>query len=215
MAIETETAGRLLPRVGLETLRRNWGWYMGLGVALLALGVFAMGYSAAMTAVTMLVIGWVLITGGVLQTVHAFWRKGWGGSFLDLATGILYFVVGFFVVANPAASAVTLTLLISMFLIVGGIFRGVNAAVIRHPNWGWMVLHGVVSFVLGVMIWQQWPVSGLWIIGLYVGIEMAFNGTSLVMLSIAARKLPTTAGPSRPGRRDESVRPGGREPLRA
>jgi uncharacterized membrane protein HdeD (DUF308 family) len=209
MAIETESAGRLLPRVGLETLRRRWGWYLALGVALIALGAFAIGHSVTMTAVAVLTFGWVLIIGGVLEAVHAFWRKGWGGFFLDLAVGILYFVVGFMIVANPAASAVALTLLVAMFLIVGGIFRGVMAVAVRYPNWIWMLLHGIVSLLLGVLIWQRWPIAGLWVIGLYIGIEMIFNGSSLVMLGLAARKLPSTE--SREAERHEMRPPPGRE----
>lgn len=214
MAIETETAGRLLPRVGLETLRRRWGWYLALGVGLIALGAFAIGYSATMTAVAVMVFGWVLIIGGALEAIHAFWRKSWGGFFLDLAIGVLYFVVGFLIVANPAATAVTLTLMISMFLIVSGIFRGVMALAVRYPNWGWMLLHGGVSLLLGVLIWQQWPLSGLWVIGLYVGIEMIFNGSSLVMLGLAARKLPATET-AETERREVKPPPTGGEPAHA
>ena len=192
MAIETENAGQLLPRVGQETLRRRWGWFVGLGVALAALGVFAVGYSAAMTAVTLMVIGWVLVASGVLEVVHAFWRKGWGGFFLDIATGVLYFAVGAMIVASPAISAVTLTFLVAMFLIVGGLFRGIMAVAVRYPNWGWMLAHAVISVALGVMIWQGWPASGLFFIGLYVGIELVLNGVSLITLGLAARKLPST-----------------------
>jgi uncharacterized membrane protein HdeD (DUF308 family) len=94
------------------------------------------------------------------------------------------------VVANPGATAVALTLLIAMFLIFGGIFRIVASISVRYPNWGWILLHGVVNVVLGIMIWREWPVSGLWIIGLFLGIELIFNGWSLVMLGFAARSLP-------------------------
>lgn len=215
MAIEMERASRLLPRVGLETLRRRWGWYLALGVGLIALGAFAIGYAATMTAVTVMTFGWVLMVGGVLEVIHAFWRKSWGGFFLDLATGILYFVVGFLVVANPAATAAALTLLIAMFLFVGGLFRGIMAIAVRYPNWPWMLLHSIVSLVLGILIWQQWPLSGLWVIGLYVGIEMMFNGSTLVMLGLAARRLPATEPHERESRGRGLRRPSGGQPAHA
>jgi uncharacterized membrane protein HdeD (DUF308 family) len=71
----------------------------------------------------------------------------------------------------------------------------------RYQNWGWLLLHGVINLLLGVLIWRQWPLSGLWVIGLFVGIDMIFNGWSLVMLSLAAKNLPAAsaanAGPSK------------------
>ena len=77
-------------------------------------------------------------------------------------------------------------------MIFGGIFRIVVAIVIRFQNWVWLLLHGAIN-LLGsrISIWQNWPLSGLWVIGLFVGIDMIFNGWSLVMLGIAAKRLPT------------------------
>ena len=180
-----------LHMVGLENLRKRWGWFLALGILLIVLGTVALGSSVFMTLATMVFVGWLLIVGGVLEAAHACLCKGWGGFFIDLLTGILYVVVGFMVVANPGSAAVALTLLIAMFLIFGGIFRIVTAAIIRFPNWVWLLLHGAVNLVLGIAIWRQWPLSGLWVIGLFVGIDMLLNGWSLVMLGLAAKRIPT------------------------
>ena len=179
-----------LHMVGLESLRKRWGWFLALGILLIVLGTVALGSSVFMTLATMVFVGWLLIIGGVLEAAHACLCKGWGGFFIDLLTGILYVVVGFMVVANPGSAAIALTLLIAMFLIFGGIFRIVVAAVVRFPNWVWLLLHGVVNLLLGIAIWRQWPLSGLWVIGLFVGIDMIFNGWSLVMLGLAAKRIP-------------------------
>jgi uncharacterized membrane protein HdeD (DUF308 family) len=184
----TNLAG--LHLIGLAELKRNWGWFLGLGVCLIVLGVIALGSSVLATMATVVFIGWLLLIGGILEAVHAFWRKQWGGFFIDLLTGILYVVVGFLVVANPAATAVTLTLLIALFLMFGGTFRIVVALLLRFPHWGWLVLHGAISLVLGIAIWIRWPWDGLWVIGLFVGIDLIFNGWSLVMLGLAAKQLP-------------------------
>jgi uncharacterized membrane protein HdeD (DUF308 family) len=61
------------------------------------------------------------------------------------------------------------------------------------PHRGWVLLNGVVTLALGIMIWRRWPLSGLWVIGLFVGIEMLLYGWSLVMLAIAAKKMPASA----------------------
>jgi uncharacterized membrane protein HdeD (DUF308 family) len=189
--MSTETGLAKLHLVGLQELKKNSGWFVGLGIALLVLGTIALGASMVMTIASVLLFGGILIVGGVLEAVHAFWReKGWGGFFIDLLTGILYVVVGFMLVANPAASAVALTLIIALFLMFGGIFRIVVALSVRFHNWGWMLLHGVIILLLGISIWRQWPLSGLWVIGLFIGIDMVFNGWSLVMLGMAARKIP-------------------------
>jgi uncharacterized membrane protein HdeD (DUF308 family) len=146
------------------------------------------------TMATMVLIGWLLLVGGIVEAGHAFWRKKWGGFFVDLLTGILYVVVGFMIVANPGATAVTLTLLIAMFLMLGGIFRIVAALTMQFPHWGWLLLHGAVNLLLGIAIWRGWPWSALWVIGLFVGIDLIFNGWSLVMLGLAAKRLPAPAG---------------------
>ena len=89
---------------------------------------------------------------------------------------------------SPVDSALVLTLLLAVYFMVIGIFRIVASLTMRFPNWGWVLFSGIVSFILGVLTKQQWPLSGLWIIGLFIGIDMIFSGWSYVMLSLAARK---------------------------
>ncbi len=183
--------------VGLEEVKRNRGWFLGLGIVLVVFGTIALGCTLTMTELSVAVFGWLMVFAGATQTVHAFWKeRGWGGFFIDALMGILYLVVGFMVVSNPMATAVTLTLLIAMFLMFEGLFRIFTAISIRYPNWGWLLLSGVVSLVLGLMIWRQWPLSGLWVIGLFVGIQMILNGWSLVMLSLAVKNLPEEDAPA-------------------
>lgn len=177
--------------VGLQELKKSWGWFLALGLLLMVLGAVAIRQAWFVTLTSMVFFGWLLIIGGVAEAVHAFWRqRKWGGFFLELLTGLLYAVVGLMVVANPAETGVTLTLIIAMFLIFGGVFRIATALAVRFPHWGWVLLHGIIQLVLGVMIWKQWPVSGLWVIGLFIGIELFFNGWTLVMLSLMSRKIP-------------------------
>lgn len=178
--------------VGIDQIRKRWAWFLGLGILLVVLGTVALGASVFATLATMVFIGWLMALGGAMQTLHAFTCRDWGGFFIDLLAGLLYVVVGFMIVANPAATAVTLTLLIALFLILGGIFRVTAALLVRFHNWVWLLLHGVINVLLGIMIWQQWPLDGLWVIGAFVGIDMIFNGWSLVMLALAVKNLPNT-----------------------
>ena len=192
MAADTPISAMALDLKGVDEIRSRWGWFFALGILLAVLGTAAAGASLLMTLATMVMVGWLMIVGGVVEAFHAFTCKSWGGFFIDLLTGILYAVVGFMIVGNPGATAVALTLLIAMFLMFGGIFRIVTAVIVQFPNWGWLLLHGVVNLLLGVGIWRQWPLSGLWVIGLFVGIDMILNGWSLIMLGLAAKNLPTT-----------------------
>jgi uncharacterized membrane protein HdeD (DUF308 family) len=187
---------------GAGELRRSWGWYLALGIVLIVLGTTAIGSTFVMTIASVFFFGWLLIIGGAMEVIHAFWHKRWAGFFLDLLTGILYVVAGWMMVSNPQESALLLTLVIAMFLVFEGVFRIVAALAARYPHWGWVMFNGVISLILGIMIWRQWPYSGLWVIGLFVGIEMLLNGWSLVMLSLASRNLPDEVaadrGPLRP-----------------
>src|SRR5438309_163058 len=121
MPPETTIVG--LQLVGIGELRRRWRWFLGLGILLVLLGTLALVLAPFLTLASMIVIGGALIVVGILQALHAFASKAWGGFFVDLLSGVLYLVVGFLMVANPGATAEALTLLIALFLIFGGIFR--------------------------------------------------------------------------------------------
>lgn len=179
---------------GLEELKHNWGWFLALGAFLIVLGLVAISFSVLTTLASVVLFGWLLVVSGVVQAIHVFWReRKWSGFFLDLFAGVLSFVVGFMLLANPLAGAKTLTLLIAMFLFIGGIERIVVSVMGHFHHRGWLLLNGVIDIVLGVMIWREWPYSGLWVIGLFVGIDMLLSGWSLLMQGIAARTLPEHA----------------------
>ena len=181
---------RLIQLTGADELRRSWGWFLGLGIVLIILGAVAIGSAFLMTIASVFLFGWILIIGGVMEVVHAFWHKRWAGFFLDLLTGVLYVVVGWMMVNNPQESALLLTLIIAMFLVFEGVLRIVTAITVHYPHWGSVLFNGIISLLLGILIWRRWPVSGLWAIGLFVGIEMLLNGWSLVRLSMTGRNLP-------------------------
>jgi uncharacterized membrane protein HdeD (DUF308 family) len=183
---------RNLFQIGLDSVRDNWGWILASGLAFILVGTIALLYSVIATLASVLVFGSFLIVGGLFEAVHAFKTDRWGGFLLALLMAILYVVVGGLMVLNPGVGAVSLTLLIAAFFLVGGIFRIIAAAAFRPPSWGWLVTSGLVTLLLGILIWAQWPVSGLWVIGLFVGLDMIFSGMWLTMLALAARRLPAS-----------------------
>jgi uncharacterized membrane protein HdeD (DUF308 family) len=179
-----------------EALREIWAFLAGMGVALMVLGAVAIGSSFIATLATVLVFGILLLLGALFQVVTALWGRSWRGFFLHLLAGVLYLVVGVFMIDYPVETALGVTLLVAVGLLSSGILRIVVSVIERFDGWGWMLLSGVVSLLLGAAIWRQWPLSGLWVIGLFVGIELLFSGLSWVMLGLAVRSTPKVALPA-------------------
>jgi uncharacterized membrane protein HdeD (DUF308 family) len=177
----------------LEEFRRNTNWFLALGIILIILGIVALGRSVFVTLASMYFLGWLLVIAGVVEAVQAFWQRQWGGFFLHLLGGVLYVIVGLMIVANPDLAAMALTLLMALFFLIAGAFRIIGALTMRFPEWRWLLLSGIVTFLLGLLIWRQWPSSALWLIGLFIGIDLIFTGWSWVMLSLTARRLASQA----------------------
>jgi uncharacterized membrane protein HdeD (DUF308 family) len=181
--------------VEFERFHHRWGWYLALGLVLVILGAIALFLVPAATLATVLVLGWLLVISGIIECVHAFQMRRWGGVFLHLVGGILGVVVGLLVVMHPVAGALAWTLLFASFFTVVGIFRIVAAARLKFPFWGWAVFDGAVTTLLGLILWVSWPWSGLWFLGVALGVSLILRGWSYVMLSIAARASVATPGP--------------------
>jgi uncharacterized membrane protein HdeD (DUF308 family) len=172
----------------MEALSRNWGWLLAFGILMIILGIFAIGAPVVATIAVQVLLGWLLVIGGIAEGIHAFMAQNWRGFLFELLSAILYLAVGVLLLVNPLLGAAALTLLLAVFLVVEGIFKIIMALRVRdHRGWGWVLASGILSLILGAMIWAQWPASGAWVIGLLVGIQLLFTGWSLVMLALAAR----------------------------
>jgi uncharacterized membrane protein HdeD (DUF308 family) len=174
----------------LTALRGNWLWFVLLGVALIVLGLVALGAVPIASLATAVVIGALLLGGGVAEIVGTFWCRGWSGFLLHLLSGVLSLVVGVLFLRAPVGALLALTLLLACMLTVGGVIKIAAALSYRFGAWGWPLLSGVIDFILGVMIWQEWPASALWVIGLFVGISLMFRGFNWIGLGLALRSLP-------------------------
>ncbi|CAG1009838.1 hypothetical protein MYXO_03922 [Myxococcaceae bacterium] len=173
---------------GLDRLREKSGLVLTIGVVLVLLGTAAIFASVAATVASVLVFAWLLLFGGLAQLVHAFSHRDWQGFLFELLVGVLYLVTGVLLLQSPLEGAATLTLLMAAFFFVGGLFRIGASIGGTLPHRGFVALSGVVNVVLGGLILAQWPESGLWVIGLFVGIDLAFAGWTLVTLALAVRR---------------------------
>jgi len=177
------------PLEELQALRNHWIWFFLLGLAMVVFGTAAISWAciATITVAATWLFGFLLLAGGISEIIHSFWAGRWSGMLVHLLIGVLYTVVGFMIIEQPEGSALQLTLIISLFLIVSGIFRIVISISERFAGWPWVLLNGGVTLLLGLLIYKQWPASGLWVIGLFVGIEMIFNGWAWIMLALTLR----------------------------
>ena len=169
-------------------IKSHAGVFLGLGLALIALGSLAIYSVVYATFASVIFFGWLLIFSGFIQFGHALYARGWNGFLLQLLLGIFGIVAGALILFNPAVGALSLTLLLSFLFIAQGAVSITLALLKRFEHWVWVLVSGILTLALGIMILYQWPYSGLYIIGLFVGIDLIFNGWALVMLSSMAKK---------------------------
>jgi uncharacterized membrane protein HdeD (DUF308 family) len=177
-----------------DSLRHKWGWFFGLGIVLILLGTIALVIMPAATLATVIVLGWLMVFSGVFEAIHSFQVRGWRGVLLHLVAGLLGIVLGLLIVTHPVAGALAWTMLIASFFLVVGTFRLVAAIRMKFPNWGWAAFDGAITLLLGILLWADWPWSGLWFLGLSIGISLVLRGWANVMLAFALRGLLTMTG---------------------
>lgn len=167
----------------------NWGWLLALGIIQLILGIIGLTMTVSLTLATVLVFGVFLIIAGVAQIVHTFTARGWKSGLLNLAIAVLYLITGLVIVFNPVRASLAATLFIGLLFTFTGITRGIMAFQMKNSkNWEWYVLSALVSIILGFMIIARWPISAFWVIGLFVAVELIFNGWTSIMIALAARE---------------------------
>jgi uncharacterized membrane protein HdeD (DUF308 family) len=174
-------------RQELQQLRDHWLLLLILGIGLAVVGTMAIVSAFVATLATVAFFGTLLLIGAVFELVNALTCRNWRGFLVHLLTGILYGVVGLIMMSEPLAAAAGITVLLAAALIVGGAFRIVVAAMERFHGWPWALISGFISLLLGVFIWRHFPRDVLWVIGLFVGIDLIFLGWSWIFLAIGIR----------------------------
>ncbi|WP_133127557.1 HdeD family acid-resistance protein [Legionella nagasakiensis] len=171
------------------SLRRNWGWLLGLGILFVILGCIGLGMVVGLTLVSMLFLGVLLIIGGFSQIIDVFKSKHWKGSAWHALIAVLYLMGGGIIIYDPFLASTVITALLAAVLIVMGVIRFIMAITLRDSKgWGWLLLSGLTAGILGLLIFMQWPWSGLWIIGLFITVEMLVSGWTYIFLALAIRR---------------------------
>lgn len=177
---------------GMKVLRAKWGWIVALGVVFLIAGFIALGSAVAATASAVMIIGIMMIMGGVAEIVAAFSVKGWGKFAVWMLLGLLYVGAGIIALMNPFAAATILTLMLGAALMFGGVLRIFLAFSMKSAGkpWGWVVVSGLVTLLLGAMIIAQWPASSFFVLGIFLGIDLIFIGSGWVTMGLALKNRP-------------------------
>src|SRR5271157_405547 len=173
---DSQTLAILMP----PELVHYWGWFLAFGIGLVALGVAAVARAFTATIASMLFFGWLLVIAAAIEIVQAVMVGHWAGFFHHLIGAILFGVMGLLLVTRPVISAEAVTFVMAIFFLIGSF-------VIALPGWGWQAADGVITIILGALVLAQWPASGLWVIGLFIGIDLIFYGCAWIALALGLR----------------------------
>jgi uncharacterized membrane protein HdeD (DUF308 family) len=168
--------------------RKNWGWLVGFGVLSVVLGTVGLGMTLSLTMAGVIFFGILLAFAGGSQLVDAFQCKGWRGTLVNVLIALLYLGTGLIIAIDPLRAAVVLTLLLGWVLILVGMLRiGLAFQHRGARGWVWALAGGIVSILLGILVLIKWPVSGAWVIGLVIAVELIVNGWTYIFAGLAAR----------------------------
>jgi uncharacterized membrane protein HdeD (DUF308 family) len=173
---------------GIEALRAKRGWIVALGIIYVVAGLIALGSVVTATVASVFVVGIMMLIAGVAEVINAFQVRSWGKFFLWILLGVLYILAGFVTFENPLLAAALLTLMLGVVLVASGIMRIILAFSVKEGTpWIWVVLSGVIELLIGLVILAHWPVSSLYILGLFLGIDLVFAGVSWIGVGLGLK----------------------------
>jgi uncharacterized membrane protein HdeD (DUF308 family) len=182
--------------VGIELapLRAKWGWIVGLGVVYVVVGFIALGSIVAATVASVLVVGVMMIIAGVAEVINAFQIKSWGRFLFWGLIGVLYIIAGLMAFDDPFLVATVLTLFLGAALIASGVLRLFLAfSMMRESPWIWVAISAIISIVLGLLILAHWPINSVYILGLFLGIDLIMAGAGWIGMGLSLRRNRTEA----------------------
>jgi uncharacterized membrane protein HdeD (DUF308 family) len=184
------TSSNLSPS-GPAGAAHRWGWFIALGVLLIVLGIFAWIEVVAVTLAGVILLGAAMLVGGVFQIIHAFAVRGWSGFLLHVLMGVLYIIGGFLIMAEPVQGAVVVTVFLAVCLAIAGIMRMVLAVQHRElTGWWLMLFSGLITLLIGLLLYAWLPWSGLWVLGTLIAVELVIQGITWVQFGLMLRRMP-------------------------
>lgn len=178
----------------VDAIKKNATLTVVTGVVMLICGVLAIASPLAAGLYVTIFVGAMLAVGGIAQCFLAFKAGAFGKGLMIFLIGLLTAIAGFYLMGQPVAGLASITLFLAAYFIVTGIFDGIAAFQFRpQAGWGWMLFNAIVTLLLGIMIWRQFPLSGAWAIGVLFGVKLIFSGWSLIFIGRAAKEFASAA----------------------
>ena len=172
----------------VDFIKQEAGTAKWVGVLLLITGFLALIAPFAAGLSIALLVGVLFIISGLAQLVIVFKAGSFGRGLLLAVLALLSLVAGVYMVMQPVAALATLTLFLAGYFIASGVIEAIGAFGAKPASgWGWLLFGGIVSILLGVMIWRQFPLSGAWAIGTLVGVRMIMSGWTLIAVGSLAK----------------------------
>jgi uncharacterized membrane protein HdeD (DUF308 family) len=173
----------------LGTIKQHAGVGMVVGILVAIAGILALVAPLAAGLSVAIAVGVLLLVSGVSRVFLAFKMGSFGHGLLMFVIGLMSALAGLYMVARPGMALATITIVLAAYFIVDGVFQIIWALRLRPiQGWGWTLFSGVVALALGIMIWRQFPVSGVWAVGTLAGIQMIFGGSSIASVCSAAKR---------------------------
>jgi len=174
----------------LPVFGEHWLWFFVWGLLLVILGIVALTYTTITTLLSVIVLGFIIFASGIVVIMDSFtfWRGKSRAFFLHFLMGVLYVLVGLFLMATPVWASMSLTLLLGVFYVVVGCSRLFTTFSKRTLYRGWGFFNGFVALLLGILILMQWPASGLFMIGIFIGIDLIFLGVAYLATAMTGRR---------------------------
>jgi uncharacterized membrane protein HdeD (DUF308 family) len=178
------------PQHPAAVIRQASGWSIVWGVALVIFGALAIGSPFVAAVAVSVFISWIIIFAGIVHLVLALHAHRAGSLVWKLLVGLAYVVIGMYLLWHPVLGVAALTLLLAGLFLFEGALNIILFFQLRSLQGApWILFDGIVTLILAMLIYLQWPSSSMWAIGTLVGISMIFSGITRVMLSLAVRKV--------------------------
>jgi uncharacterized membrane protein HdeD (DUF308 family) len=176
--------------ITLGSVKKANGWSMVWGILMIICGVLAIAMPFASSVGIVIVLAWLILFAAVCHLVFAFQSQSIGGFLWQVLLAIVYGCAGVYMLMHPLLGVISLTLLLAIFFLVEGVVEIIFYFKISGAaNAGWVLFDGIVTLILGLLIWRRLPSSSVWVIGTLVGISLIFSGISRFMLLSAVRRV--------------------------
>ncbi len=187
----TNTDGSKTQSFAWGDVEKNWKWHLLLGLFFIATGAIGLVITPLATLSTILLFAFFMLAGGLLQLFEAFRAvSGWKSRLLHILGGAFYVAGGMACFLNPVAASLALTLLLAASILVTGTLRLIMAFQHKDEMKDWVVLliNGIASIFIAILIGISWPYSAIWTLGLFISIDLIFNGWSHIIVALGARR---------------------------